>query len=75
MYAGEKYIEKFLEDMENQTIFDQCELIIIDANSPENEREHIEGFMKKHKNVIYKRLDYRATVMETENMAIDMATG
>ena len=75
LYAGEKYIEKFLEDMENQTIFDQCELIIMDANSPENEREYIEKFMKKHKNVIYKRLDYRATVMETENMALDMATG
>ena len=31
--------------------------------------------MKNHKNVVYKKLNYRATVMETENMAIKMATG
>jgi glycosyltransferase involved in cell wall biosynthesis len=31
--------------------------------------------MKTNKNVIYKKLDYRATVMKTENMALKMATG
>jgi len=75
LYAGEKYIEGFLKDMAAQTIFDQSELIIIDANSPENEEKHIREFMKTHKNTIYKKLDYRATVMETENTAIKMATG
>ena len=75
LYAGQQYIEGFLKSMQEQTIFDQCELIIIDANSPENESQYIEEFMKEHENVIYKRLDYRASVMETENMAIHMATG
>jgi glycosyltransferase involved in cell wall biosynthesis len=75
LYAGERYIENFLESIKNQTIFDQCELIIIDANSPENEEKYIRKFMKTHKNVIYKKLGYRATVMETENMALKMATG
>ena len=75
LYAGEKYIEGFLKDMAAQTIFDQSELIIIDANSPENEEKHVREFMKTHKNTIYKKLDYRATVMETENTAIKMATG
>ncbi len=75
LYNGERYIEKFLEDMEQQTVFSECELIIIDANSPENEKQYIEAFCEKHSNTIYKRLDYRASVMETENMAIQMATG
>ena len=75
LYKGEKYIQGYLEDIENQTIFNQCELIIIDANSPENEKLYIERFCQKYDNVIYKRLSYRASVMETENMALKMATG
>ena len=75
LYKGERYIEEFLRDMENQTIFDNCELIIINADSPENEEEYITEFMSRHSNVIYRKLDYVATVMETENMAIKMATG
>jgi len=75
LYAGEKHIEGFLKSMQNQTIFHQCELIIIDANSPENERQYIEEFMEEYDNVIYKRTERRITVMESENMAIHMATG
>ena len=75
IYNAEKYIESYLNDISNQTVFDCCELIIINANSPQNEDKYIEKFMKKHNNVIYKKLDYRASVMETENMALKMATG
>ena len=75
IYNAEKYIENFLVDIKKQTFFDSCELIIINANSPQNEEKHILPFMKENKNVVYKKLDYRATVMETENMAIQMATG
>ena len=53
IYNAEKYIENFLQDMKNQTIFDDCELIIINANSPQNEDEHITAFMKENKNVVY----------------------
>ena len=75
LYNGEKYIKHFLDDMVDQTIFEKCELIIIDANSPQNEKKIIEEYSKKYKNIVYKRLDYRASVMETENMALKMATG
>jgi glycosyltransferase involved in cell wall biosynthesis len=75
IYNAEKYIANFLQDMKNQTIFDDCELIIINANSPQNEDEHIAAFMKENKNVVYKKLDYRATVMETENIALKMSKG
>jgi len=75
IYNAEKYIERYLQDMKNQTIFDDCELIIINANSPQNEDKYINEFMKENKNVVYKKLDYRATVMETENMALKMSKG
>jgi hypothetical protein len=75
IYNAEKYIENFLLDMKKQTIFKDCELIIVNANSPQNEDTYIIEFMKENKNVIYKKLDYRATVMETENIALKMATG
>jgi glycosyltransferase involved in cell wall biosynthesis len=75
LYKGEKYIEGFLEDMENQTVFEQSELIIINADSPENEEAHILPFIERHPNVIYKKLDYVASVMETENMAIELSSG
>ena len=75
LYKGEKYIKGFLEDLKAQTVFDKCEVIIIDAASPENEEKYILDFMKNHDNVIYKKLDKLITVMEAQNMAIGMATG
>jgi len=75
LYKGEKFIKGFLEDMESQTIFDQCELIILNANSPEGEEEHILEFMERHSNVVYEKLDRVTTVMETQNLALEMATG
>ena len=75
LYKGEKFIKAFLEDMESQTIFDNCELIILNADSPEGEEQHILEFMVRHDNVVYQKLDRVTTVMETQNLAIKMATG
>ena len=77
IYNSKKYLCNFLDDMAEQTIFDQCELIIINANSPDAEFEGaaVKEFAQTHSNVRYKLIDHRATVMETENMALKMATG
>lgn len=76
LYKGEKYIRHFLEDMVNQTIFDKCELIIVNANSPENEEEIIFEYMKKYDNIKYHKLDYVATTTEVINSVIsEHATG
>ena len=74
IYNADKHINGFLEDMVSQTFFDKCELIIIDANSPGNEKEVIDNYSKQFDNILYKKLDYRASVMETENMAIKLST-
>ena len=69
IYDGDKYIEQFLENIVNQTIFNRCELILIDANSPGNEQEVISRYTKKHDNIIYKRLSesFQKCVFEYNN--------
>lgn len=75
MFKGEKHIRPFLEDITSQTVFSNCELIIINANSPENEDPVIEEFMEKYDNIVYKKLDYDPGIYGVWNMGIEMATG
>lgn len=73
MYRGEKYIREFLEDITRQTIFHQCELILINANSPENEEPIIFEYCKKYPNIVYKRLDYDPGIYGCWNLGIKMS--
>ena len=75
MFKGEKHIRPFLEDITAQTAFKDCELIIINANSPENEDPVIEEFMEKHDNIVYKKLDKDPGIYGVWNLGIEMATG
>jgi hypothetical protein len=64
VYNGNEFIKGFMEDITCQTVFDKknsrghffCELILIDANSPGNETKVIKSYLKKYKNIIYRRL-------------------
>lgn len=75
LYRGGNYIEKFLENIGAQTLGEQFELIIIDANSPENESEAIRRFQATHPNVVYKRMDYRIGIYDAWNVGVEMARG
>ncbi|MEG3085505.1 glycosyltransferase [Sphingomonas sp. PB2P12] len=76
LYRGGAFIRSFLENMTSQTIFrTHCELIIIDANSPENERAVIEEFCRDFPNIVYKRMDARVGIYEAWNIAAGMAKG
>ncbi len=75
MYKGEKHIRPFLEDITSQTAFNDCELIIINANSPENEDPVIEEYMEKYDNILYKKLDKDPGIYGVWNLGIEMATG
>ncbi len=44
IFKGEKYIQHYLHDITRQSIFDKCELILVDGNSPENEEAYIRDF-------------------------------
>lgn len=62
--------------MTSQTIFrSHCELIIVDANSPEGEQAVIEEFCRDFPNIIYKRMDARVGIYEAWNIAVGLASG
>lgn len=75
VYNGDKYIEKFLEDITQQTVFHQCELILINPNSPGNEETVIHYYQNLYSNIIYKKLDYDPGLYEVWNLGIKMARG
>jgi len=77
VYDGDDFIKLFLEDITNQTIFeDKCELILINANSPGNEETVIEEYIKKYpNNITYKKLEKDPGLYAVWNMGIKLSTG
>ncbi len=75
VYKADEYIESFMEDIVRQTIFDQCELIMINANSPGNEEELIFEYMQHYPNIIYLKLEEDPGLYGVWNIGIKMARG
>jgi hypothetical protein len=75
VYDGDDHIGGFMSDITSQTIFDRCELIMIDSNSPGNERDVILKYAEKYDNIVYKRLDSDPGIYGAWNEAIEMSTG
>ena len=73
IYKGDVFIAGFLKDIVRQTIFKNCELILINANSPGNEEVIILEYLKKYHNIIYKRLDNDPGYTGVWNIGIKMA--
>lgn len=74
VYKGERFINHFLNDITKQTIFNECELVIINAASPENEEQYINPFLQKYKNIKYFRLDTDPGIYAVWNLAIESST-
>jgi len=72
---GENYLEHFMQNITSQSIFNKCELLIIDADSDNNEKEIVENYIKQHDNIIYHRIDEKLKPTPCINKAIQMASG
>jgi hypothetical protein len=71
MYKGQRYIKTFLENMVQQTIFERCQLFIVDANSPENEYDIIKDYLEYFpNNITYHRSDTTIGIYAAWNFAI-----
>jgi glycosyltransferase involved in cell wall biosynthesis len=75
LFEGGKYIENFLASIASQTIFDMCEVIIVDANSPQGEHELIGRYAAQFPQIVYLRLPYKAPIYTAWNLAIKRARG
>ncbi|MBR8828228.1 MAG: glycosyltransferase family 2 protein [Gomphosphaeria aponina SAG 52.96 = DSM 107014] len=75
VFAGDKYIEEFLNNITEQTIFYQCELILINPNSPGNEEPIIREYLEQYPNIIYQKLESDPGLYAVWNLAIKMARG
>lgn len=76
LYRGGEYIEQFLQNIIAQTVFEEhCELVIVDANSPDDEASVIERYLSGRKNIQYFRMNCRVGIYQAWNLAIKLARG
>lgn len=75
VYNADYFIESFLQDITQQSIFDTCELILINAHSPGHEERVIESYLMTYPNIIYVRLDHDPGLYAVWNYAIRIARG
>lgn len=76
LYRGGDFIEQFMDNITSQNGFDDCcELVIVDADSPENEAETIQRYLARHKSVNYLRMNYRIGIYEAWNVGAKAARG
>ena len=74
-YKAEEFIEQFLQDLTQQTIFSDCELILIDSASPGREKEIVEKYTNKFSNIKYERYEELFPPTEGHNIAMKKASG
>jgi GT2 family glycosyltransferase len=75
IYRAGPYIERLLDNVTSQTIFNRSELIIIDADSPDGENEIIAAYQAKFPNIVYRRINYRIGIYDAWNLGVTLARG
>lgn len=74
-YASEAFIAECLDDLISQTVFPIMEIVIVDANSPENEQDVVAGYQEKYKNIRYIRTPTKIGIYAAWNLAIKNSKG
>lgn len=76
LYRGGAFIEQFMENITSQQGFrEYCELVIVDADSPEGEHETIERYLADFPNINYIRINHRIGIYDAWNVAAEAARG
>jgi glycosyltransferase involved in cell wall biosynthesis/ADP-heptose:LPS heptosyltransferase len=74
-YNSEKFIRGCLEDLENQTIADKIEIVVVNSGSEQNEENIVREFQKRYDNIVYIKTRQRECVYSAWNRAIKVAKG
>lgn len=75
-YNSERFIHGCLEDLVNQTLYQkgELEIVVIDSGSQQNEKDIVDEFRKRFKNIVYLRTK-RETIYASWNRGIKIASG
>jgi FkbM family methyltransferase len=74
-YNAEQFIRGRLEDLENQTLADKLEIVVINSGSQQNEEKIIREFQDKYSNIKYIKTNQRETVYAAWNRGIKASQG
>jgi len=74
-YNNERFIRGCLEDLENQTIADRLEIIVVNSGSQQNEESIVKEFQQKYDNIVYIRTEQRERIYAAWNRAVKVARG
>jgi glycosyltransferase involved in cell wall biosynthesis len=75
MYNSQRFIRGCLEDLENQTIADKLEIIVVNSGSQQNEEAIVNAYQQKHNNIVYIKTEQREGIYTAWNRAIKVARG
>jgi len=73
-YNSETFIRGCLEDLENQTIADKLEIIVVNSGSEQNEESIVKEFQEKYGNIVYIKTEHEG-LYSAWNRAIKAASG
>jgi tetratricopeptide (TPR) repeat protein len=74
-YNSQRFISGRLEDLENQTIADRLEIVVVNSGSQQNEEKIIKEFQEKYSNIKYIKTNQRETVYAAWNRGIEASQG
>ena len=76
-YASEAFIDGCLHNLVGQSLFQkgELEIIVVDAASPENEKEIVARYQENFENIVYLRAPEREGLYASWNRGIKQATG
>jgi tetratricopeptide (TPR) repeat protein len=74
-YNAERFTRGRIEDLENQSIADKLEIVIVNSGSQQDEEKIIREFQEQYSNIKYIKTNHRETVYAAWNRGIKAASG
>jgi len=74
-YNAERFFAGCLDDLENQTIADRLEIIVVNSGSMENEEAIVREYRQKYNNIVYIKTEQREGIYAAWNRAVRVAQG
>ena len=74
-YNSERFLRGCLDDLEQQTIADKLEIIVVNSGSQENEEAIVHEYQQKFNNIVYIKTEQREGIYTAWNRAVSVTRG